>query len=501
MTILGKRTFYLPLLVAAVPVLFLASENAEEARMTEVASALILVMAGALLLTFLLRRIVREDAKAALTAAILLAVFFASGHVAELLDETKVAGISVGRQRYVLLMALLVSILGFWAVRRHRGNLQPVVRFAIAAALALTIFNAASFGLQTFSRSASRVAGDEVALGSLSQLNGGDSLLPDIYYIILDGYGRADVLRETHDFDNSDFIRFLTDRGFYVAEESRTNYSDTRASIPSSLNMRYLDDSDTDVVALVEDSEVMRLAKSAGSKIVHLDSGWFFTRDNPRADLDLSVDVAPIQSALLNDFTTTLLESTALGLLPQQFVGLERFYFALRAKTFNHNMETMARIPDIAEPTFVFNHSLVPHPPYVFDEEGRVLSSGLFELQGDVWQDVEAYVEQLRYVNATVSRVVDEILAQSPDEPIIIIQSDHGPASTGSVFDEEPSEQFIFERSGILNAYYLPAYCDQGLYPSITPVNSFRVIFDSCVGMDLGLIEDRSYVNGVLVRD
>jgi hypothetical protein len=50
-----------------------------------------------------------------------------------------------------------------------------------------------------------------------------------------------------------------------------------------------------------------------------------------------------------------------------------------------------------------------------------------------------------------------------------------------------------WERSSILNAYYLPGYQGSDLYSSMTPVNSFRVILDSFFDIQLGLLEDHSY--------
>ena len=48
-------------------------------------------------------------------------------------------------------------------------------------------------------------------------------------------------------------------------------------------------------------------------------------------------------------------------------------------------------------------------------------------------------------------------------------------------------------RFGILNAYYLPNGGNDLLYESISPVNSFRVIFNSYFGANYEILEDRSY--------
>ena len=62
---------------------------------------------------------------------------------------------------------------------------------------------------------------------------------PDIYYIILDSYTRADVLQECFSYDNSEFLDQLRGLGFYVADKSRTNFTITDLSLASSLNMDY----------------------------------------------------------------------------------------------------------------------------------------------------------------------------------------------------------------------------------------------------------------------
>jgi hypothetical protein len=57
---------------------------------------------------------------------------------------------------------------------------------------------------------------------------------PDIYYIVLDAYGRQDVLADLYNLDNRPFLDYLEGKGFYVASESHSNYMQTVFSIPAS---------------------------------------------------------------------------------------------------------------------------------------------------------------------------------------------------------------------------------------------------------------------------
>ena len=49
------------------------------------------------------------------------------------------------------------------------------------------------------------------------------------------------------------------------------------------------------------------------------------------------------------------------------------------------------------------------------------------------------------------------------------------------------------EIAGILSAYYLPDKEISGLYPSISPVNTFRLIFNLYFGTSHTLLPDESY--------
>jgi hypothetical protein len=51
----------------------------------------------------------------------------------------------------------------------------------------------------------------------------------------------------------------------------------------------------------------------------------------------------------------------------------------------------------------------------------------------------------------------------------------------------------MWEVMGILNAFSFPGAGGATLYPSIYPVNAFRVLFNAYFGTNLDLLEDQSY--------
>jgi hypothetical protein len=161
------------------------------------------------------------------------------------------------------------------------------------------------------------------------------------------------------------------------------------------------------------------------------------------------------------------------------------------------NLETVARLPG---PKFVFAHALAPHPPFVLGATGEfVYPQGTISLADASWlrqeitreQYVSGYIAQLQYVNLRILTCVDDILALSPRRPIIIIQGDHGSRMTLDWDSQDRTD--LREPFANLNVYLAPKSVTSGLYKSITPVNSFRVIFSRLFHAKYPLLDDRNY--------
>jgi hypothetical protein len=130
-------------------------------------------------------------------------------------------------------------------------------------------------------------------------------------------------------------------------------------------------------------------------------------------------------------------------------------------------------------------HIVAPHSPYLFGPDGEPRTNReIFTLIEDEKkdQDRNLYRDQATYITERVQDVIQTIIDQSPSPPIIILQADHGPGGGG-----------VDQRTAILNAYYFPGGCDRFLYPSITPVNSFRILFDCYFGDSYELLPDTVY--------
>ncbi len=104
---------------------------------------------------------------------------------------------------------------------------------------------------------------------------------PDVYYIILDAYGRSDVLKDKVGYDNAGFIYFLKNKGFYVANCSLSNHNHTQLSVATSLNMNYLPQLPvTNFVRMgnvIKNSELRSRLNNLGYQTVAFETGYNFT--------------------------------------------------------------------------------------------------------------------------------------------------------------------------------------------------------------------------------
>jgi hypothetical protein len=147
----------------------------------------------------------------------------------------------------------------------------------------------------------------------------------------------------------------------------------------------------------------------------------------------------------------------------------------------------------IRGPKFVFAHFILPHPPYVFDRHGRARS----ETKRD--GNVNGYLEQLRYANTQIERIVIELLDRPEAErPIVLLQADEGPyprlgTRIPASWANEPAAD-VRVKYGIFNAYYLPGPRSEFTeYPAMSPVNTFRMVFTRYFGANLPVLPDESY--------
>lgn len=296
------------------------------------------------------------------------------------------------------------------------------------------------------------------------------STSPDVYFIVLDSYAGSPTLDKLYGDSNQDFVNALKSKQFYIAEHSHSNYDNTFPSIATTLNMDYVNNVYSGNLSEEQRYEKLRTMID-NSIVVH-----FFENRGYQVYF-LNAPTKPKQ----RDFNEMLLETTAL--LYWQTRGAYRRHVSSVFDQFRS-------LIDAPGPKFVYAHFDVPHSPFVFDADCRAINADLSDkkIDGSEKQNYN-YMNQLLCVNKKVEPILDEILAKSATQPIIILEADHGPPIGVAGVPSGTSK----DRLSILSAYYLPNSAVKYLYDTISPVNTFRLILGQCFGADIALIPDEYY--------
>ena len=502
-----KRVPLAPFALAIFPVLSLLASNVKEVSFMVAIRPLLISLLVTLLLLIIFRLVFHRWDKASLVTSFILVLFYSYGQVYSWLEQNPVAGFSFGRHRYLVILYALVLLVGLWGLVFKLKNYPQALFLANIVSLsllALPVIQLSWFTLQT-SLNQNRAVQAAVVLDEPLEPN--LQPLPDVYYIVLDSHTRSDALLEDFHFDNSVYLNELREMGFYIADCSRSNYDYTQGSMVAALNMDYLTGlgqyqeelNSNDIWILLKQSRVRQLLENAGYKTVAFDTGYEWSRLED-ADIYMSLGSDSYSLQKVNPFEAMLIKSTALLILTDsqnqqlrsQFTEVN-FPYSFHVNGQNFILEQLPQISKDPDPTFTFVHLLIPHVPFVFSADGSIVTDPLFyngklSWPGDDQHLVQGYANQVEYVDREIVQIVSSILDQSETPPIIVIHGDHG------LLDANRFE--------ILNAYYLPADGAKDLYSTITPVNSFRVIFNNYFGTDFSLLQDESYnQSGLLVPE
>jgi hypothetical protein len=280
-------------------------------------------------------------------------------------------------------------------------------------------------------------------------------------------------------------ISFLDKSGFYVVPRARSNYDRTEFSVGSTLSMDYIDAVPNTVgknfeslnlfCRIMQDSAVRRLLKRLGYTTVNISSStsatdWIYVYDK-------NLRCTPLNNFVVAFSLLTPLYAT------EQYLPLLR---DLEADMRLRQGDCLKEVAAIPGPKFVFLHTHIAHAPSLFDESGKKLPlpPGQFMVN---WGTPKELCGQWKYSQSVLIEWLTQIMQMTDRKAIVMVQSDHG----SGLYMAKP-EDWYNERMRILNAYYFPGQQNKGLYPNITPINSFRVLFNDYFDAKLPMLKDVS---------
>lgn len=487
-----KRSYYLfhPVLFASYPVLILYFKNYENISINDIIISQVFIFTVALLLWIILLKVLKSEIKASLVTSIIVLTVFSFGAFTVLLGNIVISGLVITQNRHLIIIYLAVFLVTLLYIIISKRRFVALSKLFLIIACIVHILNIANFFVYE------RIPNKKMITKEGTLKETGNDLKeklsrPDIYYIILDGYASAATLKRIFNYDNKEFLDYLETKGFYIASNSHSNYAFTTLSLTSSLSMDYFNippniiNMDKNEILRKQENELLKFVQARSYKYISL--GTIYRQKETHQKLD------PFSYHQLSSyFSMIMLRQTIFD----PFLSRWGFYDEYARQAIFNILDKLTTSKDITGPKFVFAHVLCPHPPYVFGPNGEKVKISVesnFSLYKTPWDNKEGYLNQIKFINKKIKLVLDNLLvAGSSNQPVVIIQGDHGP-----VFDQfQAKDKYYYEtRTSILNAYYLPDGGVKYLYSSITPVNTFRIVFNYYFNSNYNLLPDRSFVS------
>ena len=432
----------------------------------------------------LFKKVLKSASRAAIISSLLILVFF---YIEFLKDFVmKYAG-SYLHLRYTVPVVLIILIYIFYKIRKV--NTSVVIRLNYFFNVLFLIYIVIDIGILSFNvflkpKNKLELMNENSAT-KVNRNVPNPQLKPDVYFLVFDEYSSSVSLKQNYGYDNSSLDSFLISQGFFISQKSRSNYTYTVFSLASTLNLNYFKNARNlnfpDDFGLVwnciYENQVFKTFKDEGYEIKNF--SLFDINEHPARTQSFSRGWA-----LRFVFDKSLYSAYML------------LYLWIDHKHYTHLLEKkMSDLHDefqsnTGRPKFMYIHFLLPHHPYIFDSIGAERS--VFRNRNLGVDANSNYCNQLTFTNKVIKKVISNILL-SHKKKIIILEGDHGNRFY-NLPDASAKAKYFSDKNEFknLNAYYFFDRNYSQLYDGVSPVNSFRVVFNQYFNKQYPLLSDSS---------
>jgi hypothetical protein len=469
---------------ALFPVTFLFLDNIHEIPLGDIFIPIIISFLIVVIPWIFLRRFIGGK-KSALIVSLLVILLIIFAHVRSVLIHNDIVEIQFIAENVILMPIFFsVGIFGTIYILRKKisSDITSITNVVSIVVISVMIFQGAAFYLENNTSFA-----EAQKLLNVPILQAGETgQKPDVYFLLLDAYSGDTTLKNDFGYDNSEFYKQLEKRGFFVQRDSFSNYPNTELSMPSIMNMQYLDfitelqgeESRDQSLAqqLWNENKVMQVFHANGYEINSFHGRGQSYPDSVTENfcphtLDLNPELASqivIMYLPVSSIRTSILEDAHHEILTCFFDTMINF---------EKNNEN---------PLYMHMHVRFPHQPLIFDSEGERVMNPLPTNRFDSALK-DAYLQQLIFANKKTIEIVDSIQQKNSDA-VIIVMSDHG--SRFGVDWSNPSEIDYFRALNNLNALYFPG--KESHFPMNTStVNVFRILFNLYFEVDYEILDEK----------
>jgi len=496
----AKSIVFHPFLFAIFPVISTYSINMQELLPIHLLQPLLIILVFTTIIFFITKIIFKKWSKVGVVVSLIISLIFSYGHIYSQISGLTLGDFLIGRHVFLIIPYIIVFFSGSYYIFKTKNKFENITKILNAIAITLiliSIINITTYAIEnnglglTIPEIAENVVvssstdiQDKIIISSVDNFEN----FPDVYFLILDGYGGTSSLKKDLNYDNSKFIEMLNKKGFFVASDSHSNYPQSFLSIPSTMNMEYLnylkdalgEESKDQLTAmsLMKDSKVMEIFESKGYTTVN-----FLT-----SDFQVNADYLLCESQSIFEANELMSTLSKINIFQYVLSWIELENVREQQECYFSELPEIHK--KIQEPVFVYAHIMVPHPPNLFGPNGEHVMPRIYYNEWGTQEDKDRYLDTLQYTNLRIEEFIEKVLNETDHQPIIIIESDHG--TDFGVDWNEPTNEMLKQRFSNLNAYYMPEGQEM-LYDTITPVNSFRIMFNSNFNGNFELLEDKVY--------
>ena len=530
-----------PILFGIYFILIRYTHNLDELYTTDLLFVFSLVLPAIALFSLIMRVIIKHNIKSVLISSLAIILLFTYVPISELFLGGEIVDNAINEDdtfsHIVLLSSLLVALFVVtFVVVKSKNNFDKILKISFAIALTLILFNVVEIAY--YSNTNKLFTDNSVETFSVNQDN-----LRDVYFITLDAHASTGALKKYFNYDNSHFEDFLKEKGFFIPKLSFSNYVETKLSMASILNMDYIDleskskkERDLILKQMVMDNAVVKNFKRNGYDIVSFDNEYYFQPSSEPNNVCKAEELRSLRLLTIIVSTTpyvvfkNMLVSTLDEISNDERGGVgmhvgHRLYLVVLDffwhdgkdgvgmhvgngsngksvdETTNDERGGVSSYPmmenrkcvfdalpnvqnDFSRPMYVHAHIMMPHEPYFFDSVGNTVSARTLSAE----QIPPAYLAQLQYTDMRIMDSVEQLLENKP-RPIIVIQSDHG--FRFSVGENDTKIDHGFSNFA---AYYFPdEELNENEFAEMTPVNTFRILFNKYFGTDYDILEHKAF--------
>src|SRR5436190_7093366 len=427
---------------------------------------------------------------ALLTSTLINIVFLSYGQVQDALFN--ISFLRLLSNSLVLLIIYTTSVLIIiFLVRKTQTRLFAINRFLLLLFSILILYEAGRIGYKTIiGKSISGIV-KNTRSHALDNTIPANNTLPDIYHILFDSYTNYPVMKEYWGYDN-DIYSYLNSNGFYTIDSTISNYKSTPFSISSILNLEYLKGVDQFLVStssnfflgqkIYKDNALYKFLKKSNYKFsiftqlekkdMMLGLGFLGVQDQT-----YWLRTQTLERLYLNPWSLNKLKGNS-NTQPASVIESMENFSRYNNEAIDHILNDCKKTPQNS-PIFSFTHIMLPHDPYVHDENGNIIKSA-----GPGGINMQGYLSQLKYSNKIIRQIIDCLLSDTSRNKIIILQGDHGYRH----FSNAP----LAKQYGALNAFYFYNKDYSGLYKTMSNVNTYRIVINKFFNDNLPLLEDKT---------